>query len=47
MPSDVHVFVLGGLIYININTATYDDFIHDYTHLMLGVLKSRNYDNYD
>mgnify|MGYP003415662530 FL=1 len=46
MPSDVHGFVRGGEIYINSSTATDEDFIHEYTHLMLGVLKARNYDNY-
>lgn len=46
MPSDVHGFVRGGEIYINSSTATDEDFIHEYTHLMLGVLKAKNYDNY-
>lgn len=46
MPSDVHGFVRGGEIYINSSTATDEDFVHEYTHLMLGVLKARNYDNY-
>ena len=46
MPSDVHGFVRGGEIYINSSTATDEDFIHEYTHLMLGVLKARDYDNY-
>lgn len=46
MPSNVHGFVRGGEIYINSSTATDEDFVHEYTHLMLGVLKARNYDNY-
>lgn len=46
MPSDVHGFIRNGEIYLNSSTATDSDFFHEYTHLMLGVLKSRNYDNY-
>lgn len=46
MPSDVHGFVRGGEIYINSSTATDEDLIHEYTHLMLGILKAKNYDNY-
>lgn len=46
MPSDVHGFVKNGEIYINSSNATDEDLFHEYTHIMLGVLKAKNYENY-
>lgn len=46
MPSDVKGFVRNGEIYINSSNATDEDLFHEYTHIMLGVLKAKNYENY-
>lgn len=46
MPSDVHGFIRNGEIYINASNATDEDLFHEYTHIMLGVLKAKNYENY-
>lgn len=46
MPSDVKGFVKNGEIYINSSNATEEDLFHEYTHIMLGVLKAKNYENY-
>ena len=46
MPSDVNGFVKNGEIYINSSNATEEDLFHEYTHIMLGVLRAKNYENY-
>lgn len=46
IPSEVKGFVKDGEIYINSSVATSDDLMHEFTHIMLGVLKARNFDNY-
>ena len=46
MPADVKGFVKNGEIYINSSSATDQDLFHEYTHLMLGVLKAKNFENY-
>lgn len=46
MPSDVKGFVKNGEIYINSSNATDEDLFHEYTHIMLGILKAKNYENY-
>lgn len=46
MPSNVKGFVKNGEIYINASNATEEDLFHEYTHIMLGVLKAKNYENY-
>lgn len=46
MPSDVRGFIRNGEIYINGSLATQTDLFHEYTHIMLGVLKAINFDNY-
>ena len=44
--NDAKGFVRNGEIYINGSVATEKDLFHEYTHIMLGVLKARNFDNY-
>ena len=46
MPDDVKAFVKNGEIYINASNATQQDSLHELTHILLGVLKAKNYDNY-
>lgn len=46
MPSNIKGFVKNGEIYINSSNATDEDLFHEYTHIMLGVLKAKNYENY-
>lgn len=46
MPSNVKGFVRNGEIYINSSNATDEDLFHEYTHIMLGILKAKNYENY-
>lgn len=46
MPSQVNGFILNGEIYINSSVASTDTLLHEFTHIMLGVLKAKNFDNY-
>lgn len=46
MPPNTKGFVHNGEIYINMSNATQSDLFHEYTHIMLGILKSKNFDNY-
>lgn len=46
MPSQVNGFIRGGEIYINSSVASTDTLLHEFTHIMLGVLKAKNFDNY-
>lgn len=46
IPSEVKGFVKDGEIYINSSNATDEDLFHEYTHIMLGILKARNFENY-
>lgn len=43
---DIKGFVRNGEIYINSSNASVSDLFHEYSHIMLGVLKAKNYDNY-
>ena len=45
-PEEIRGFVKGGEIYINASTATDQDVFHEFTHIMLGVLRAQNYDVY-
>lgn len=47
MPLDIRGFVRNGQIYINSSNCTEEDLFHEYTHIILGVLKAKNYDNYE
>ena len=42
----VKAFIYNGNIYVNASCATIDDMFHEYTHIMLGVLKVVNFENY-
>lgn len=44
--ANAKAFIKDGKIYINGGLATKTDVLHEYTHLLLGVLKARNYDVY-
>lgn len=46
MPSQVNGFIKNGEIYINSSVASTDTLLHEFTHIMLGVLKAKNFDNY-
>ena len=46
MPSQVNGFIKNGEIYINASVASTDTLLHEFTHIMLGVLKAKNFDNY-
>lgn len=46
MPSQVNGFIRSGEIYINSSVASTDTLLHEFTHIMLGVLKAKNFDNY-
>ena len=46
MPSQVNGFIRNGEIYINSSVASTDTLLHEFTHIMLGVLKAKNFDNY-
>ena len=39
-PNGVKAFILNGEIYVNTDSASPEDILHEYTHLLLGVLKS-------
>lgn len=46
MPSQVNGFIKNGEIYINSSVASTDTLLHEFTHIMLGILKAKNFDNY-
>lgn len=46
ISENTKAFIKDGEIYINGSLATAEDAIHEYTHLFLGVLKSRNFPMY-
>lgn len=46
VPANTKAFINEGKIYINGSIATSEDVIHEYTHLILGVLKATNFDMY-
>lgn len=46
MPSQVNGFIRNGEIYINGSLASFDTLFHEFTHIMLGVLKAKNFENY-
>lgn len=46
MPSQVNGFIKNGEIYINSSVASTNTLLHEFTHIMLGVLKAKNFDNY-
>ena len=46
IPANTKAFISNGKIYINGSIATSEDVIHEYTHLILGVLKATNFDMY-
>lgn len=46
IPSQVNGFIKNGEIYINSSIASTDTLLHEFTHIMLGVLKAKNFDNY-
>lgn len=46
MPSQVNGFIKNGEIYINSSVASTDTLLHEFTHIILGVLKAKNFDNY-
>lgn len=46
VPSEVHGFIRNGEIYINSSNSTDETLFHEYVHIMLGVLKAKNFDNY-
>ena len=41
-PNGVKAFILNGEIYVNTDSASPEDILHEYTHLLLGVLKSNS-----
>lgn len=46
IPANAKAWVRDGVIYINGETASTLDLFHEYTHLLLGVLKSTDFDLY-
>ena len=46
MPSQVNGFIKNGEIYINSSVASADTLFHEFTHILLGILKAKNFDNY-
>lgn len=46
MPSQVNGFIKNGEIYINSSVASTNTLLHEFTHIILGVLKAKNFDNY-
>lgn len=46
LPAHTKAFIRDGKIYINGTDATSADIIHEYTHLLLGVLKAQDFDTY-
>jgi len=46
VDEDTRAFIKDGKVYINQDTATSADVFHEYTHLLLGVLKASNFDGY-
>ena len=39
-PNIAKAFIYDGEIYVNTTIASGDDLLHEYTHIILGVLKS-------
>lgn len=46
IDNSVKAFIKNGEIYVNVSNASETDLIHEYAHIMLGVLKGINFDNY-
>lgn len=46
IPANTKAFISDGKVYINGSIATSEDVVHEYTHLILGVLKATNFDMY-
>lgn len=46
VDEDTKAFIKDGTVYINQDMATSADVFHEYTHLLLGVLKATNFDGY-
>lgn len=46
IPANTRAFIRDSKIYINGNLATSEDVVHEYTHLILGALKSKNFNMY-
>lgn len=46
MPSQVNGFIKNGEIYINASIASSNTLFHEFTHIILGVLKAKNFENY-
>lgn len=47
LPDNAKAFIKDGIIYLNINKASKSDLYHEYTHLMLGILKNKNMEMYN
>lgn len=46
MPDQVNGFIKNGEIYINSSVASADTAFHEFAHIILGILKAKNFDNY-
>ena len=46
MPKNVKGFIQNGVIKINASKAGYDDLVHEFSHLFLGMLKAYDFDTY-
>ena len=46
IDTSAKAFILNGEIYINIDKATPNDVIHEYSHLILGIMKAQNIKQY-
>ena len=46
IDEDTRGFVYNGKIYINSSVATSKDIFHEYTHLILGMIKASDIDTY-
>ena len=46
IDTSAKAFILNGEIYINIDKATSSDVIHEYSHLILGIMKAQNMKQY-
>ena len=47
IPADAKAWIQNGTIYVNGTIASTSDLMHEYTHLLLGVIKSQNFDFYE
>ena len=47
IPADAKAWIQNGTIYVNGTIASTNDLLHEYSHLLLGVIKSQNFDFYE